>query len=247
MNSNDLTDTQWQVIKKLIPNTERKRKHDLRAIFDAIFYVLKTGSHWRMLPEGYPKWQLVYFYFSKWRDEELFVHMNDLVREETRMAHNKKAQCTAVIIDSQSVKTTRRGGLRGVDGNKKINGRKRHVLVDTMGNIVSNVVHPANIHDSVGAKLLFKNVGENIHGIRTVFADGGYRGKLMEHVKMRYGYQLKIVSKISKKISPKRWIVERTFAWLESFRRLSKDFEYLLESSQVMLYLASLKLMLNKF
>src|SRR5207302_11404718 len=105
--------TQWQVIKNLIPANARKRKYELRSIFDAIFYVLKTGSHWRMLPSGYPKWQLVYFYFAKWRDEEIFVHINDMIREETRMLHNKKAQCTAVIIDSQSVKTTRRGGLRG--------------------------------------------------------------------------------------------------------------------------------------
>src|SRR5690606_28741261 len=137
-----------------------------------------------------------------------------------------------------------------IDGNKKIKGRKRHIVVDTMGNIITNVVHVANVHDSKGANLVMKNLKENIFGVHTIYADNGYRGKLIETAKQKYNFNLKISPKIKDntktKVSPKRWIVERTFAWLESFRRLSKDFEYLLESSQAMLYLASLKFLLNK-
>ena len=120
MQSNTLTESQCKIIKKYLPESERKRKHDLREIFDALFYILKTGCHWRMLPNNYPKWELVYYYYSKWRDEELFVHLNDMIRETVRIISNKRAQCSVAIIDSQSVKTTRRGGLRGVDGNKRI-------------------------------------------------------------------------------------------------------------------------------
>jgi len=250
MQANTLTESQWEVIKKFVPNSDRKRKHDLRLIFDAFFYILKTGCHWRMLPNNYPKWELVYYYFSKWRDEELFVHLNDMTRESIRVKRDKNAQCSVGIIDSQSVKTTRRGGLRGVDGNKKIKGRKRHIVVDTMGNIVTNIVHVANIHDSKGARLVFKNLNDNIYGIRVIYADCGYRGELIEAAKRSYNYELKISPKIkdntTQKVSPKRWVVERTFSWLENFRRLSKDFEYLLESSQAMIYLASIKLLLNK-
>jgi putative transposase len=250
METQTLTETQWEVIKKYLPNIDRKRRHDLRAIFDALFYILKTGCHWRMLPCSYPKWELVYYYFSRWRDEEVFVHLNDMTREVVRLKNNKKAQSSVAIIDSQSIKTTRRGGLRGIDGNKKIKGRKRHIMVDSMGNIITNIVHVANIHDSKGAHLVLKNLKENIHGIKVIYADCGYRGELIEIAKHKYDYTLKISPKIkdnaANKVSPKRWIVERTFAWLESFRRLSKDFEYLLESSQAMIYLASIKLLLNK-
>ncbi len=250
MYETNLTDAQWQGIKKIIPLAKRKRKHDMRSIFDAMFYLLKTGCHWRMLPKDFPKWQLVYYYFAKWRDEEVFVHINDMLREKNRISDERNPQCSAVIIDSQSVKTTRRGGLRGIDGNKKIKGRKRHITVDTMGNIVTNLVHAANIHDSVGATLVVKGLNENIHGIKQIIGDSGYRGKFIHWAKEKYNYTVQIISKLKTedaiKVSPKRWIVERTFSWFENFRRLSKDFEYLLESSQAMIYLASIKILLNK-
>jgi len=250
MQTNALSETQWKTIKKFIPEFERKRKHDLKIIFEAMFYVLKSGCQWRMLPENYPKWQLVYYYFSKFRDEEIFVYINNKLREMYRELENRSAQCSVGIIDSQSVKTTRRGGLRGIDGNKKIKGRKRHIVVDTMGNVVANVVHTANLHDNQGASLVFQNLKENIYGIKTLYGDCGYRGKLIELAKNKYNYELKISPKIKDmaptRVSPKRWIVERTFAWFENFRRLSKDFEYLLESSQAMIDLAAIRILLNK-
>jgi transposase len=250
MYTTDSTDAQWQIIEKFLDYNKRKRKNDLRTILDAIFYLLVTGCQWRNLPKDFPKWQLVYYYFSKWRDEELFVYINDMLVEKTRIESDKSAQCSLVIIDSQSVKTTRVGGLRGYDGNKKIKGRKRHVVVDSLGNIVSNIVHPANIHDSVGAKLTIKNLFENTFGIKYMYADCGYRGKLIDNVKQDYDLLLNISPKIKdhvvNKVSPKRWLIERTFSWFENFRRLSKDFEYLLESSQAMIYIASIKLLLNK-
>lgn len=250
MKTEKLSDAQWQIIEKYLTAPNRNRKHSLRAIWDGIFYMLKTGCQWRMLPECYPKWELVYYYFSKWRDTELFEEINTMLREKVRQSVGKNAQCSVVIIDSQSIKTTRKGGFRGVDGNKKINGRKRHLVVDTLGNIVSNIVHPANVHDSKGADLTIRNLKENIHGIKVIYADCGYRGQLIETVKKEYGYELKISPKIKDetqgKVSPKRWIIERTFSWLENFRRLSKDFEFLLETSQAMIYLASIKLLLNK-
>ena len=250
MQANALSETQWKSIKKFIPNAKRKRKHNLKLIFEAMFYLLISGCQWRMLPVHFPKWQLVYYYFAKYRDEEIFEYLSDMAREIVRESHDKDAQCSVGIIDSQSIKTTRRGGLRGIDGNKKIKGRKRHLVVDTMGNIVTNIVHVANIHDSKGASLVFQNLKENICGIKTIYGDCGYRGDLKEQAKNKFNYDLKISPKIKDqtqgKVSPKRWIIERTFAWFENFRRLSRDFEYLLESSQAMIYLASLKLLLNK-
>jgi putative transposase len=250
MKKEKLSDAQWQRIEKYLDLPNRKRKQSLRKIFDALFYLLKTGCQWRMLPENYPKWELVYYYFSKWRDLELLEELNTMLREAERKKSGKNEQCSVVIIDSQSVKTTRLGGLTGVDGNKKIKGRKRHLVVDTMGNVVSNIVHPANIHDSKGADLTVKNLNDNIHGVIIIYADCGYRGQLIETLKKKYNYELKISPKIKDesqgKVSPKRWIIERTFSWFENFRRLSKDFEYLLETSQPMIYLASIKLLLNK-
>jgi transposase len=250
MYTTNLTDAQWQVIKNFIADVERKRKHDLRNIFNAIFYILKTGCQWRMLPKEFPKWQLVYYYFAKWRDTEEFEYINDMLRENVRKKLGRNASPSAGIVDSQSVKTTRRGGLRGIDGNKKINGRKRHIVVDTLGFILAVIIHPANMHDSVGAELLLRKLKENFFGLKVIFADGGYRGELIEWAKNTLGYLLKIVMRTDNqkgfKVLPKRWIVERTFSWFENHRRLSKDFEYLLETSEAMIHLASIKLLLNK-
>jgi len=250
MYETNLTDAQWKIIKKFVPNNGRKRKHDLRNVFNAIFYMLKSGCQWRMLPNEFPKWQLVYYYFAKWRDTDLIEHINNMLREHVRMKMGKKPTPSAVIADSQSIKTTRRGGIRGIDGNKKINGRKRHVIVDTLGFVLTVVVHAANIHDSKGVELVFRRMKESFVGLKVVFADGGYRGQLIEWANSTFGYIIKIVMRTDQqpgfKVVHKRWIIERTFAWFENQRRLSKDFEYLLETSEAMIHLASIKILLNK-
>jgi putative transposase len=234
----------------MIPLVSRKRKHELRSIFDAIFYVLKTGCQWRMLPQEFPKWQLVYYYFAKWRDDGLFEHINDMMREQARKKAKKKADPSAGIVDSQSVKTTRIGGIRGIDGHKKINGRKRHIVVDTMGFILTVVVHAANIHDSQGVRAVLRRLKENIVGIKIIFADGGYRGEIIQWAKKQLDYVIQIVIRTDTnkefQVIPKRWIVERTFAWFENHRRLSKDFEFLVQTSEAMILLASIKILLNK-
>ena len=173
MNKERLSDAQWQRIEKYLGFPNRKRKRSLREISDALFYLLKTGCQWRMLPENYPKWELVYYYFSKWRDLELLDELNTMLRGAERKKNGKNEQCSLVVIDSQSVRTTRVGGLRGVDGNRKINGGKRHLVVDTRGNVVSNIVHPANIDDSKGAELTIRNLNDNIHGVIVIYADCG--------------------------------------------------------------------------
>ena len=250
MYTTNLTDTQWEVIKKIIPIVSRKRKHELRSILDAIFYVLKTGCQWRMLPKDFPKWQLVYYYFAQWRDNGLFEHLNDMLREQARKKVGKNAHPTAAIVDSQSVKTTRIGGIRGIDGNKKINGRKRHVVVDTLGFILTVVVHAANIHDSQGVRMVLKRLKESIVGIKVIFADGGYRGEIIQWAEKYFNYCIHIVMRTDthKGFKPvhKRWVIERTFSWFENHRRLSKDFEFLVQTSEAMILLASIKILLIK-
>lgn len=215
MNTDQLSDAQWQRIEKYLTGANRKRRHSQREIFEGLFYILRTGCQWRLLPANYPKWELVYYYFCKWRDIELFVHLNDILREGRRKKAGRNEQCSAVIIDSQSVKTTRKGGFRGFDGNKKINGRKRHLIVDTMGNMVCNLVHPANFHDSKAADLLIRDLKESQHGVKVIYADGGYRGQLIGHVKHTYQDEMFISPKIKDqspgKVSSKRWIIERFF------------------------------------
>jgi putative transposase len=251
MYTTTLTDAQWQGIKNFIPQNERKRKYHLRAIWDAILYWNKTGCQWRMLPKEFPKWKMVYYYFTKWVKMGVIEDILHRINEIVRIKSGKQAQPSMVIIDCQCVKTTSVGGIRGFDGNKKITGRKRHVIVDTMGNVLSVVVHAAHLHDTAMAELVVRQFREVFFKAKKIVADGGYRGKPIEALKYKHNIDMEIVMRtdINKafKILPRRWVVERTFAWFNGYRRLSKDYEFLTENSEAAIHLAAIKINLNKF
>ena len=244
----DLNDMQWQVIEK-IQNDKRQRGHSLRIIWNAIFYVTTTGCQWRMLPNDYPPWQTVYYHFSNWKRNGLITQIHEALVAMVRKKAGKK-ECPSVgIIDSQSVKTTCVGGeARGYDAGKKTKGRKRHIVVDTMGLLICVLVHSAEIQDRDGAKLVLEKLKEDLVSLVKIFADGGYAGKLIEFVAETYNWIIEIVkrSDVGFKILPKRWIVERTFSWINNARRNSKDYEYLTETSEAIIRLAMIKVMLSR-
>ncbi len=247
----DLTDAQWEQIKHHIPQIHRKRKHDLRDIFNALFYVVKTAVQWRLLPKKYPSWQLVYFYFRKWSEEEILDHLLNMLREKVRKHRGRNPSASAGIVDSQSVRSCNNVALKSFDGGKKVKGRKRHIIVDTQGFLLCVLVSVAHLHDSNVAELLFRRLKENICGIKVIFADGGYRGDLIERAKTKFNYILQILMRCDKKegfsVIHKRWIVERTFSWFDNDRRLCRDYETLMESTEAMIKLSAIKLLVRKF
>ena len=241
-----LTDSQWEVVQKIIPE-RRRRKHSLRLIVNALLYVVKTGCQWRMLPPCFPKWQLVYYYFRKWKRDDTLLLLHDKLMEWVRIKRGKRAEPSVAIMDSQSVKTTSMAAeARGFDAYKRIKGRKRHILTDTLGLLIGVVVHSAGVPDRVGARVLLQGAKDRL--LKIIFCDEGYLGKLIEHTQKVYGWVLEIVSKIEGRFNqPKRWIVERTFAWIINDRRNSKDYERLTESAEAFIQLSIIKTMLKQF
>ncbi|MCK5170387.1 MAG: IS5 family transposase [Bacteroidales bacterium] len=232
-------------------NDNRKRKHKLRDIFDAIFYLLKTGCQWRMLPNNFAPWNSVYYYYRQWKNNGIIEEIHEVLRKIVRVKSGRQESPSAACIDSRSVKTSRSGGVdRGVDGGKKVKGRKQHIITDTMGLLLVVIVHAANIHDSKAAWEVINKLHGRFNRLINIFADGGYRGNLIDKVKNRFGWLITIVLRTDKtknfQVLPKRWVVERTFAWFESYRRLSKDYEYKTDTSETMIQLAMIRLMLNR-
>jgi putative transposase len=241
----DLTDMQWDNIEHLLPPPKpggRPRTYQNRDIVNAIFYVIRSSCTWRMLPHDFPPWQSVYGYFRRWQMAGIWKEIHDGLVVTLRQLDGREAQPSAAILDSQSVKTTEQGGPHGYDAGKKVNGRKRHLLVDTLGLLLAVVVHPADIQDRDGAKLVLAKVRRCLPRLQLIWADGGYAGQLVQWVQQRCGWLLQTVLRpVGVKgfvVLPRRWVVERTFAWLGRYRRLSKDYERRTDTSETMIYIA---------
>lgn len=249
----NLTENQWQILGKIIDPTNRKRKNPLKAVFDAILYLNKTGCQWRMLPKDFPPHDTVYYYYRKWKNEGVFEDIADTLRELLRTSLGLEESPSLGIIDSRSVKTSHHTDKdKGIDGNKKIKGRKQHVVVDTQGLLMAAKVHAANIHDSVGAMSVVERLAHKFPRLRKLLADGGYRGEeLKERIRKAFGWELSVVLRPDDcpkrfNVIPKRWIVERSLSWLENFRRLAIDYEFYSESTEAMIQIAFAQIMLKK-
>ena len=218
-----------------------------------MFYVVKNGCGWRALPHDFPCWKTVYHYFRLFRLTGLWEQLNTSIREAVRRKAGRQPQASAMIADSQSAKSAEGGEKRGFDGGKKVSGRKRNLLVDTLGLVVLAQVTAANVQDVHAGKQLFSALvqrPELLTRLEKIFADGGYRGELEEWVQEHLQVVLEIVLKLEGQngfqVLPKRWVIERTFAWLSRHRRLARDYERLAGSAEAFIYLAMIRLGLRR-
>jgi putative transposase len=252
----DLSDAEWTCLQPYLPTPtagRRPRTHSLCDVLDAIFYVLKSGCHWRLLPHDFPPWSTVYYHFRRFRLNGLWSLILKGLRAAERQRVGKNPQPTAAIMDSQSVKTVEESDHpSGYDAHKNIKGRKRHLLVDTMGLPLSVYVTSADVQDRVGAHTLLAGLKALLPRLKKIWADGAYTGeKLARWCKEQGGGELEIVERSSADtegfaILPHRWIVERTLGWLMRSRRLSKDYERMVRSSQTFIEVAMIRLILKR-
>jgi transposase len=251
----DLTDAQWALIEPLVPEPGwggRPAVHSRRRIVDAILYVNRTGCAWRQLPHDFPPWATVFWYFKQWRQEGLTDRLHDRLRDRVRDAQGRDPMVSAGCVDAQSVKgaDTVGAAVRGFDAGKKVNGRKRHIVVDTMGLLLLVVITSASVQDRDGACRLLEKAKMAMPSLALVWADGGYAGKLVEWAERIAHISVEIVRKPvgikTFQVLPRRWVVERTFAWIVKCRRLDHDYERLPETSEAMVKWAMIGLMLRR-
>jgi len=256
----DLTDNEWNQIKSLVPSPKsgkgrrgRPIKVDRRSLVNAIFYVVRSGCAWRLLPGDFCPWQTVYGYYRQWSQDWTWTFIHDTLRDWLRKTEGRNVAPTAAIVDSQSVKTPDQAGERGYDAGKKIKGRKRHLAVDSLGLILGLMITSAAVQDRDAAKPLIKVLVELFGRLQIIWADGGYLGKLLQWVKQLRPYgklKLQIVQRCDRvkgfRVLPKRWLVERTFGWFSKSRRLCRDYEVRIDHSEAMIRICMIRLMVRR-
>jgi putative transposase len=250
----DLSDAQWAILEPLIPvmKTGRHRQIDMREVFNAIFYLNRTGCQWDMLPHDLPAKSSVYDHFARWRDDGSWQEMMDALRRDVRVAEGRQPNPSAAIIDSQTVKGTEIGGVRGYDGGKKLSGVKRHIIVDTLGLLLVVAVSAASADDGTYAsEVLGRLTSEHCTRLETVWGDTRYHNHRLIGwiVETETNYWVEVIGRPEGSVGyvrlPHRWIVERSFAWLGRYRRHSRDYERLSGSSESMIRISSIRRMLR--
>ena len=250
----DLTNAQWQLLETLLPAAKKRGRPrtSLRVICDAIFYLTKAGCPWRLLPQTFPPWKTVYHFFHQWSRNGLLGKLNTHLRALARKAEDKRTRPTAAVLDSQTVRSNPHGGVVGYDAGKKTKGRKRFLLVDTLGLVLGATVQPANTPERAGAMALLQPVLPHFTWLRKLWVDGGYTGAdFAAWVKtQRPKLEVEVIKRSDDvsgfKVLPKRWVVERTFGWLMQHRRLVRDYEQSEASATGWILVAMIRVMLRR-